>query len=114
MEEKTLLKVSLIIGLVGILVLYFISSEIDLETITWTEGIEEEENIKIAGVVGRVSEGENVVFLEILNKRVENVKVVLFKEGGIVLSEGDYVEVQGTVEEWEGEKEIIGNKIVKK
>lgn len=114
MEEKTLLKVSLIIGLVGILVLYFISSEIDLETITWTEGIEEEENIKIAGVVGRVSEGENVVFLEILNKRVENVKVVLFKEGGIVLSEGDYVEIQGTVEEWEGEKEIIGNKIVKK
>jgi len=27
---------------------------------------------------------------------------------------GDYVEVSGTVEDYEGKKEIIGNKVVKK
>lgn len=114
MEEKTLLKVSLIVALLGIVVLYFISSGISLDIIEGMDGVKEEEEVKIAGVVGKVVEGDNVVFLEVLNKKVEKIKVVLFKDGGVSLAEGDYVEILGTVEDYLGEKEVIGNKVVKK
>lgn len=114
MEEKTLLKVSLVIGLLGVIGLYFVSLGIDLEVVDGLEGIEEEEEIKVGGVVGKVVEGEKVIFLEVLNKKVEKVKVVLFNDEEISLSEGDYVEISGTVEDYLGEKEVIGNKVVKK
>ncbi|MBR9683239.1 hypothetical protein GOV03_01745 [Candidatus Woesearchaeota archaeon] len=114
MEEKTLLKVSLIVGLLGLVALYFISSGIDLESIKSIGDIDEEEEVKLSGRVGKVSENGAVVFLEILNEKIEETKVVLFKDGGIDLIEGDYVEILGTVEVYEGEKEIIGNKVIKK
>lgn len=114
MEEKTLLKVSLVVGLLGALLLYFISSGIDLEAVKGLGGIMEEEEIKINGIVGKVVEKEKVAFLEVLNEKIEKVNVVLFKDEKISLSEGDYVEILGTVEEYEGKKEVIGNKVVKK
>lgn len=114
MEEKTLLKVSLVVGLLGIMFLYFVSSGIDLETIDGLEDVEAEEEVKVNGVLGRVTETEKVIFLEVLNEKVEKIDVVLFKEGEISLSEGDYVEILGTVEEYNGEKEVIGNKVVKR
>jgi len=114
MEEKTLLKVSLIVGLVGVVALYFLSSGVDIEAVTGIDSFEEEEEVKLTGVVGRVTEREGVVFLEILNEKVERTAVVLFKDGGLSVSEGDYVEILGTVEEYNGEKEVIGNKVVKK
>jgi len=114
MEDKTLLKVCLMIGLLGVLLLYFISSGIDLGAVEGLEEAEEDEEVKVKGVLGRVTEKEKVVFLEILNEKVEKVKIVLFKDGEVGLKEGDYVEVVGTVEEYLGEKELIGNKVVKK
>jgi len=38
----------------------------------------------------------------------------LFKDSEIFLEEGDYVEVTGTVEDYNGKKEVIANKVVKK
>ena len=40
--------------------------------------------------------------------------MVLFKESNLNLQQGDYVEITGTVEDYEGQKEIIGSKVVKK
>lgn len=114
MEEKTLVKVSLIVGLLGVLLLHFISSGMELKAVNGLEEFEEEEEVKIAGVVGKAVEKDEVVFLDILNEKIEKVDVVLFKDKNISLSEGDYVEISGTVEEYKGEKEVIGNKVVKK
>ncbi len=114
MEDKTLLKISLGVGLLGVLVLYFLSSGISLEAVENINTIEEEEEVKVTGVVGKVSEQEKVVFIKIWNEKIEEINVVLFKEGEIDLKEGDYVEITGTVEEYEGEKELIGNEVVKK
>ncbi len=114
MEEKTLLKVSLIVVLLGITALYLVSSKIDLNVIESLDGIEEEAEVKISGVLGRVTETDKVIFLEIFNQKIEETEVVLFKDGEIDLSEGDYVEISGTVEDYLGKKEVIGNKVVKK
>ena len=39
-----------------------------------------------------------------------SVTVVLF-ESGVEVSEGDMVEVIGEIEEYEGKREVIGNKV---
>ncbi len=114
MEEKTLLKVSLIVGIVGLFLLYFISSEITLDTIPNINGIPEEEIVKISGVVGKVTNSDKVAFLEVLNEKIEKTKVILFKDSNISLNAGDYIEISGTVEDYLGEKEIIGSKVIKK
>ncbi len=114
MEERLLLKIALGVSLIGVLILYFLSAEISLSRIENIETIEPEEEVEVRGKIGKISEQEKVAFLEIWNEKIEKVKVVLFKEGDIDLKEGDYVEITGTVEEYQGEKELIGNKVVKK
>lgn len=114
MKEKTLLKIALITALVGIILLGIISPERE-EGQGEGKGEMGEEKVKIQGVVGKAVEREKVIFLEILNEKVEKTKVVLFKEGDEVkIQEGDYVEISGTKEEYEGEEEVIGSKVVKK
>ncbi|MFH1682262.1 MAG: OB-fold nucleic acid binding domain-containing protein [Candidatus Woesearchaeota archaeon] len=114
MEEKNLLKIAIFVSLTGLLLLFFLSSWTGLDPVASLEGIAEEEEVLVAGVVGKVSDQETVLFLEILNEKVEKTEVVLFKEEDVFLSEGDYVEITGTVEDYEGKKEIIANKVVKK
>ena len=114
MQEKTLLKLSLTVSLVGILLLYFLSSGIDLEAIPGIEEVEENTEVKVSGKLGKVRELDNVAFLEIWREKIMKTTVVLFKDQNISLQPGDYVEVTGTVEDYQGKKEVIGNKVVKK
>ena len=43
----------------------------------------------------------------------EEVEVVLFKEEYLDIQEGDYIEVEGMTEEYQGDLEIIGNVVRK-
>lgn len=114
MEEKNLLKTAVAASLAGLLALFLLSSWTELDPITSLEGIAEEEEVKLSGIVGKVSDREKVLFLEVHNEKVEKTEVVVFKDREILLAEGDYVEVTGTIEDYLGRKEIIANKIVKK
>ena len=114
MDEKQILKISLVVSLLGIVALFIISSGIDLEAVVSLEGIPEEETVVVKGLVGRVSDTEKVVFVEVWNEKIEKTTAVVFKDAPLSLVEGDYVEITGTVEDYEGKKEIIGNKVVKK
>tara|TARA_Y100000310_G_C20638248_1_gene792413 strand:- start:307 stop:651 length:345 start_codon:yes stop_codon:yes gene_type:complete len=114
MQEKTLLKLALVVSLGGILLLYFLSSGIDLEAVPGIEEVEENTEVKVVGKLGKVKELDNVAFLEIWREKIMKTTVVLFKDSNISLKKGDYVEITGTVEDYEGKKEVIGNKVVKK
>lgn len=115
MEEKTLLRISLLVALIGLLLLYFFSLELELNTVSNLEDVKKGDKVKVKGVLGKFVEKEKVAFLEVWNEKIEKVNVVLFKdEEKLNLKEGDYVEIEGTVEEYQGQKEVIGNKIVKK
>lgn len=112
MKEATILRVSLIVSLLGIGLLFLYMEEVDIPTVAQLEGMEEE-TVVVKGTVTRASQHENVLFLEVEGTKVEPIKVILFTDG-VYVSEGDSVEITGTVEEYEGKKEIIASSVVKK
>ena len=111
MKEKTLFKTALIVSMVGVIVLFFFSEfsgleEMDIKEIT----IEDlDKNVKVIGAVTKVIDTDKVIIMDIAQQ--EELKVVVFKDKNISLKKGDYIEVLGTVEEYEGELEIIGDRI---
>lgn len=113
MKEKTLLKLALICSLSGIIVLFFISERISIKEIDISK-INEEETGKIVKLVGRiesVNDANKTIFLEIGQEKVEKVAVILFKDSDLALAKGDYVEITGSIEDYEGEREIIASRV---
>ena len=113
MKEKTLLKIALITSLTGLLALYLISSSIDIkesniEKITIDS---KDEFVKLKGFVSQVVNSEKVSILEITQP--QKIKIVLFKNNGknLSISQGNEVEVFGKVQEYEGNMEIIAERI---
>jgi hypothetical protein len=114
MQEKTLLKISLLTGIIGIIFLYLVSIAIELPTVQKIDRLAEETEVKLSGIIGKVTSKDQVAFLEVMNEKIEKTDVILFKDQDIYLGEGDYVEITGTIEDYQGRKELVGNKIVKK
>ncbi len=111
MKEKTLFKTALIVSIVGVAVLFFISDfselgETDIQEITIDDL---DKNVKVIGAVTKVIDTDKVIIMDIAQQ--EELKVVVFKDKNVSLKRGDYIEVLGTVEEYKGELEIIGDRI---
>jgi len=115
MKDKTLLKTALTCSIIGLIILFFISERIEVDEITIDKLDEMEigKTVKIKGYIEDVANMEKVAFLKVAQEKTEVVSIVLFKEENISLDTGDYVEVIGEVEDYEGKKEIVGN-LVKK
>ncbi|MBW2980996.1 hypothetical protein KY360_06280 [Candidatus Woesearchaeota archaeon] len=111
MKEKSLLKVALVCSLVGVTVLFFISEFIEVEERDIDEiTIDDlDKNVKIIGTVSKVVDTDKVVIMDITQP--QKLKVMLFKDEEINLKKGNYIEVLGKVQEYEGELEIIGDRI---
>ena len=113
MKEKTLLKISLIFALVGVFVLYLLSDSINIDQ-TAISKIKSEEvgnDVKVTGIVKNAFNGEKVIILTITQP--EDIKVTIIKnnERNISLKEGDYIEVIGEIDEYNGEKRLMGNRL---
>ena len=79
MQEKTLLKIALIASLTGLLILYLISSNLEIkesniEKITIEN---KDEFVKLSGIVSNLVNSEKVMILEITQP--QEITVVLFK-----------------------------------
>jgi len=113
MKEKTLLKIALICSLLGIVVLFTISDNLSIEEsdISKINHAEIGETVKITGRIEKMSDTDKLMFLEVGQEKIETVPVLLFKDSDIALKQGDYVEILGTIEDYEGEREIIANRI---
>ena len=111
MEEKTLFKTALIVSMVGVIVLFFFSEFSELEDMNIKEiTIEDlDKDVKVIGAVTKIMDTDKVIIMDIAQQ--DNLKVVVFKDKNISLKKGDYIEVLGTVEEYEGELEIIGDRV---
>ncbi|MBI4148880.1 OB-fold nucleic acid binding domain-containing protein [Candidatus Woesearchaeota archaeon] len=111
MNERVLLRVSLAAGTIGILVLFYLSEHITIgeRTIDKLSAADLEADIKIKGVVQAIEDHEKVAFLTVA--QLKDIQVVLFKEGNLSLRNGQLVEVIGTVDEYEGKLQLIGNEV---
>lgn len=110
MKERSLLKISLIFSLVGIFCLYLIAESIEVPNSKIVD-IEEDKFVKLRGIVDKVVDKDKVMFVSLIQP--EEISVVLFREEYLDIQEGDYIEVSGMTEEYNGELQIVGNVVEK-
>ncbi len=109
MDEQLLLRIALISVILGLVVLFLITQRIELSAtqINKIDGVNED--VLIKGVVTRVTDRGNLLFLEVT--KPEKMTVIMFKDGVIDVEKGDAVEVIGRVDEFEGKEEIVANEV---
>ena len=112
MEEKDIYKVSIIVIIVGLIILAFYVGEVSLEGVARLEELPDAEKIKLKGFVEKVQENDNVVFLKVRGEEIVVNDVILFDDEPLYVTEGNYVEINGIVEEYKGKKEVIASEIV--
>ena len=110
MEEKKLLKLALICSLLGTALLYFISLTISQEQKSFSL-VQDEDYSVISGEVYSFSSHGNVSFVKIYQKLP--VDVVIIGNNYIDLKNGDFIEVRGTKQDYEGKKELVADEIRK-
>tara|TARA_Y100000310_G_scaffold298572_1_gene332614 strand:+ start:4636 stop:4995 length:360 start_codon:yes stop_codon:yes gene_type:complete len=115
MKESLLLKIALITTLLGIFVLYVVSDNIKIKELSLDEINDEAigNMVKVLGKVERVTELDKVTFIDV--SQPSTAKVVVFREkekdDTLGLEQDDYVEIIGKIEDYEGEMEIIAERI---
>ena len=111
MKEKTLLKIALIISILGLLLLVILSQLIKIGESPIAKITKEklEEDVKLTGKIIKISETNNTIFLQIQSQ--DRIAVIVFKDETIDLRQNDIVEIEGTVEDYQGNLEIIANKV---
>lgn len=113
MNEKKLLKIALSCSLIGLFILFIFSDNISIDEKDISKIKDEEigRDVRVIGKVNKVTNMDKVAFLEISQEKIEEITVVLFKDKNISLFPGMRVEIVGSIEDYNGEKEIIGNRV---
>ena len=65
MQEKQLIKISLIVASIGLLILLFFADSFELVAVNNIENIENEQEVKLNGVITRLTQLDKVVFIEL-------------------------------------------------
>ncbi len=110
MDEKTLLKISLITSIAGVALLFVISLNVGSEEKPF-QLVQDGDYTVVSGKIAKVSAMENITFLTIY-QTAPFTAVVIGKEY-LQLSEGDSVEMSGNVQDYEGKKEFVAEEIRK-
>ena len=89
--------------------LYLISENISIDesSIGKIENEQVGNDVKVKGVVNDVFNGEKISIITITQP--EEMKVIVY--GNISVNEGDYIEIIGEIDEYQGELEVIGDRI---
>ena len=110
MKENTLVKISIIFSLIGLLALYFISDRIKIGEYK-PNAINSEigQDTKLKGVVKSARKIGNTVVLEVEQNIISDV--VILDKNNINLTAGEFIEAIGNIQEYNGKEEIIANRI---
>ncbi|MFW6014109.1 MAG: hypothetical protein ACOCQG_02950 [Candidatus Nanoarchaeia archaeon] len=107
MKDSTLLSIAVIVGLVGLAVLYFVSERTEPEEFENLQRHDEDEIVKLSGKVKDIIKTESVTILEV--ETLKSIKVVAFEP--IELNKGQQIQITGKISEYEGEREIMAERI---
>jgi len=113
MHSTVLIKVAMTTSLVGIIGLFIMMqfTIIPEHDISHIKMMEDGTVVKTKGVVKRVTNNGNLTFIDI--ERVETMNVIVFDSLSLRLRQGDVISVEGKLEEYKGETEIIADKITR-
>ena len=114
MQIERLTKIAIIMTIVSLITLYSISTNRNLEEkqINKINNEDIESQLTINGKINRITELEDVYFLEL--QQISKITIVVFKDEKINIEKDDYVEIEGKVDEYNNNLQIIANKIIKK
>lgn len=112
MNEKTIFKIAIVSVIIGLTILLIFAGEVDLKKVEAIDSTSSGEIVKISGTVTKLTQKDKTVFAEIEAEKTEKTSVIIFPESEIFLKEGDYVEIDGTIEDYLGKKEVLGNKVM--
>ena len=110
MQEKTLLRISLITTAVGILLLYILShySQPELEPYTLTNS-DLGNKVLVQGNIGSVKQYGNTTIIKVSTN--DQIQVVHFQPLKFSLNKNEQIEVIGTVQKHKGEYQLISDEI---
>ena len=112
MENHKLLKISLIISLIGTFSLLLILEyqEIPLYKIEQITKEQLETKVRIQGTILKIKETPGLYILDI--RDTKTITTIAFKEEQINFKRNSFVEIEGKVQEYQNELEIIADKII--
>ncbi|MFC1698270.1 hypothetical protein ACFL1H_08095 [Nanoarchaeota archaeon] len=118
MEDKTLLKTALLLTITGIIVLFIMSDNINLQNMEISDFDNKEfskslldKEIKVTGKLIKVQQNNNSAILEIEQHVPKRLTIFLFKDEELNLEKDTYITVSGEFKEYEDKFELIANKI---
>lgn len=113
MNEKELLKISLISSLIGILILFFLTYtiKVNLYEINSLSKDNLDDIVRVKGIVQSFTETPGLYIVN-LKDNTGRITVVIFKDEKLGLREGLNMEVIGNVVEYKNNIEIIAKEIV--
>ncbi len=114
MKESTLFKLALAVSLIGILALLVIveKTEIPLIKINSIENNNEEGIIKIKGTIESIKETPGLYILKVKDE-TQSIDVIVFKEDKLNFTRGNLIEIEGTIQEYQGKNEVIAKRVVR-
>ena len=112
MNETKLLQISLVVALCGLVALFFLADSIEVAVVA-IDTITDEfigQKVAVNGIVETVRQLDSMTLLEVSQQEsVGSIAVVVFEQ--IDVSIGDSVFVSGTVEEYNGNIQIVADKV---
>ncbi len=107
MDERVLLRISLVSSLVGIFFLFIIVSFFTVEetAISGIPSSEEGTTVHVKGFVESVQNRKGIAIIEIAE--LKSVSAVLFTSENVTLEKGQKVEVRGKVREYGGQMQLV-------
>lgn len=113
MKEKNLLKIALLCAVLGIVALFFVSENMEYEEIKINKitGTDMGKEVRVIGEVESLYDDEKLMIIDVGQRKIETVSVVLFKDRDVKIKEGDIVELIGVLDEYGGEPSIVANAV---
>ena len=114
MDDKLLFKICMTLSLLFILILFVISENIHLETknISNITKNDLDKLIKVTGQVTKITDLPGLLIINIKDKTSE-IKVVIFKEEPLNIKQNNFLQIEGKITEYQGELEILAEKIIR-
>jgi DNA/RNA endonuclease YhcR with UshA esterase domain len=109
MNESLLLKAAMITAILGLIAIALIAELTDIKEMSLGDAkqIDEGAMVKVTGTIERVSSKEGFSIITIAKE--ESMTIVFFDS--INLTKGQSIEVTGKTREYEGENELVAEKI---
>jgi hypothetical protein len=106
MEDRTILIIALIVGVLGVIWLFILSSRIEPSGLTMAD-LPEGQAVMVKGTVLKSSSSDKVTRLTV--KYVDTIDIVVFEH--VDIEPGTDVTIKGELSSFRGKKELLASEI---